>query len=141
MTTTYLNTETVVDLVPITCGAKGCGVTFALDRQFVAARRADHARWYCPNGHSCWYPAKSEMEKLQDELAAARRIASNERDWRRREREQRERAERQRAAARGQVTKIKRRVGRGVCPCCNRTFADLGRHMAGQHPEFADGES
>ncbi|WP_159103999.1 hypothetical protein [Rhodopseudomonas sp. B29] len=51
-------------------------------------------------------------------------------------RDQREAAERRAAAARGQVTKIKNRVGHGVCPCCNRTFANLARHMAGEHPGY-----
>lgn len=40
------------------------------------------------------------------------------------------------AAARGQVTRLKRRAANGVCPCCTRTFADLKRHMANQHPDF-----
>lgn len=138
MTTIYTGTQTTVTLVPITCSYEGCGVTFALDESYRHARQQDHKTWYCPNGHSRYYPAKSDVEKLSDELAASRRIAENERTRRQREQERREHAERQRAAARGQVTKIKRRIGRGVCPCCNRTFADLGRHMAGQHPEFVE---
>lgn len=27
--------------------------------------------------------------------------------------------------------------GHGVCPCCNRTFSDLQRHMASKHKGFA----
>ena len=38
-------------------------------------------------------------------------------------------------------TRLKNRVGKGVCPCCNRSFANLKRHMASQHPEFAGDES
>jgi len=45
---------------------------------------------------------------------------------------------RQKAAAKGQLTKTKRRVANGVCPCCNRTFADLSAHMHGQHPEYGE---
>ena len=136
--TTYLNTETLVKLVPITCSASGCGVTFALDADYVAARKSDHKTWYCPNGHSRYYPAKSKEEQLADELAAARRIAENERTRRRQEQEATRHAERRRAAAQGQVTKIKRRVGNGVCPCCSRSFTDLARHMASKHPDYAE---
>lgn len=25
-----------------------------------------------------------------------------------------------------------------VCPCCNRTFQNVARHIAGQHPDYAD---
>ncbi|MBV6448554.1 hypothetical protein [Nitrosomonas sp.] len=43
--------------------------------------------------------------------------------------DQRDAAERSARAYKGQATKIKRRVGRGVCPCCNRHFENLERHM------------
>lgn len=47
------------------------------------------------------------------------------------------------AAYKGQVTKVKRRVSKGVCPCCNRTFENLARNMESQHPAYGgegDGE-
>lgn len=31
---------------------------------------------------------------------------------------------------------MKNRVANGVCPCCNRHFENLERHMKGQHPDF-----
>lgn len=128
-TTTYAYTST---FTVMECAA--CHMDFGVPEFFERARRGDHGTFHCPAGHSNYYPGKSESESLREQLDASRSIAKRERD-------RRERAERQRAAARGQVTKIKRRVGRGVCPCCNRSFADLGRHMSGQHPEFADGEA
>jgi hypothetical protein len=39
-------------------------------------------------------------------------------------------------AGKAQVTKLKKRASAGVCPCCNRTFSNMARHMAHQHPEF-----
>ena len=47
-------------------------------------------------------------------------------------------ARRSRAALKGQVTKIKRRVSKGICPCCRRNFANLKRHMEGQHPDWSE---
>ena len=38
----------------------------------------------------------------------------------------------------GQVTRIKKRVANGVCPCCNRTFKDLAAHMSTQHPDYIE---
>lgn len=38
---------------------------------------------------------------------------------------------------RGVVTKTKNRIGKGVCPCCNRTFVELARHIATKHPDYA----
>ena len=37
---------------------------------------------------------------------------------------------------RGVATRMKNRIKVGVCPCCNRTFQDLAKHMASQHKDF-----
>jgi hypothetical protein len=122
-TTTYTETLTV-----ITCSSEGCGVTFALTEAFIAARRQDHATWYCPNGHHRYYPSETELEREK------RRRASAEEDSRiyRAEAE----TERKRAAAfKGNLTKARRRWARGVCPCCRRTFPNVAAHMQTEHPE------
>ena len=116
-----------------------CGVNFAVTEDFQKKRlevRGPNNPFYCPNGHKIWYIGKSDAdiqreraERLQQQLEAAETRAT-------RQREQREAADRRAAAARGQVTKIKNRVGHGVCPCCNRTFENLARHMTSQHPTF-----
>lgn len=36
----------------------------------------------------------------------------------------------------GQLAKVKNRVKNGVCPCCNRSFSDLRRHMESKHPDY-----
>ncbi|VXB82575.1 hypothetical protein [Aeromicrobium sp. 9AM] len=114
-----------------------CGVVFGVGDDFRARRKEDHRNYYCPNGHQQHYiKGSSQAEKLQAELERTRTREKNQREYAERERERRLKAERERAAARGQVTKIKNRVGNGVCPCCNRTFANLGRHISGQHPDF-----
>lgn len=41
----------------------------------------------------------------------------------------------------GLLTRMKNRVGNGVCPCCNRHFKNLQGHMKTKHPEFKDSES
>jgi hypothetical protein len=74
---------------------------------------------------------KKELEKKQAEVERAKRDAEYQRS-------QRETAERSSAAYRGKVTEIKNRVGRGVCPCCNRTFQNLMGHMKTKHPEFKE---
>lgn len=110
-----------------------CGVVFGLDTRFANRRRKDGRGFYCPNGHSLSWEKSIEEEqrtlRLREQLDAARSLAE-------RESERRRTAEAERAAARGQVTRLRKRIGNGVCPCCNRTFADLGQHIAGEHPEF-----
>jgi hypothetical protein len=119
----------------IHCGE--CGVPFALNDEFIAERRRDHRTWYCPNGHSRHYPQENETEKAKARARELeRRLASREEDLRA-ERVSHDRTKGKLTATKGQLTKTKKRVANGVCPCCNRSFADLGRHMAGQHPEYA----
>lgn len=36
----------------------------------------------------------------------------------------------------GVATRLKNRAAHGVCPCCNRTFQQLARHMSAKHPDF-----
>jgi hypothetical protein len=52
----------------ITCHT--CGVVFGLTDSVDAARREDHKTFYCPNGHSQYFPGKTEEEKLIEELRA-----------------------------------------------------------------------
>lgn len=108
-----------------------CGLVFGIDSRFVSRRRKDGRTFYCPNGHGQHFTETEEV-RLERRLKSLEAQNTHLQD-------QRDAAERSARAYKGQVTKIKRRVGNGVCPCCSRTFADLGRHMAGQHPTYKDG--
>lgn len=103
-----------------------------------ASRGPNGIHFYCGYGHSQHYViGESDEQKLRRERdRLAQRVAERD-DEIRRQRELREAADRRAAAARGQVTKIKNRVGHGVCPCCNRTFENLARHMASKHADYA----
>ena len=105
-----------------------CGTHFAITKRFAEARRKDGARFYCPNGHRLHW-GDTEVDKLQRRLAAS--------EGNRKSAEQRaEREKRRHAATKGQLTKTKKRIAGGVCPCCNRSFVELSRHMKSKHPEY-----
>ena len=116
-----------------------CKVQFGMTEEFygIAQQRGETFTWYCPNGHAQIFSAReSEEDKLRRERD---RLKQSIAEWMDAESEQRERAqlaERRAAAARGQVTKLKNRASKGICPCCNRTFTNLQRHMATKHPTF-----
>ena len=95
-------------------------------------------QFYCAYGHSQHYLiGESETDKLRRERdRLAQRIAERD-DELKRQRELRQGTERRLAATQGVVTRIKNRVGKGVCPCCNRTFENLHRHMHTKHPTYA----
>lgn len=131
--------ELGITFATITCYKDDCGLVFAVPSFWQQRKRRTHADFYCPNGHVQRYTTKSDAEKLRDELAAQKAETERVRASRDEEARIRRGVERQLTATRGVVTRTKRRVGHGVCPCCNRSFAALGRHMATKHPEYADG--
>ena len=124
------------DLVTMVCPE--CGVLYAIPERL----RADAEKhggfkhmWCCPNGHELGYGENVE-EKLRRQL-------ESERDYAARLAAQRDQAQAAAKTQKGRATRFKNerdrernRVAHGVCPCCNRTFQNLERHMASQHPEF-----
>lgn len=115
-----------------------CGIVFGIPTDYEERRRSDHNSFYCPSGHTNVYNGKSEAEKLREQLAARDRAIEAERarvDYWRREQEQ---TKLRLSATKGQLTKTKKRVAGGACPCCSRTFVDVARHMKTKHPDYAE---
>ena len=73
------------------------------------------------------------LKKLKREV---RFLEKKNEYWRTRARKE----ERRTAAYKGVATRIRNRVARGECPSCNQSFADLAKHMAEEHPEYAEAE-
>lgn len=117
-TMSYTYQETIT-LERLCCGK--CGITFAVPQLFVAERRADGGGWHCPNGHERVF-AEPEVDRLRRALTAAKCETL-------RERQLREQADRK-----------LRRVNRGVCPCCKRSFQNLARHMKTKHSTTVNGK-
>lgn len=113
-----------------------CGVDFALPARLLRERREKGGSFWCPNGHSLSF-TDTELEKLRKRTKSLDAQLTSTRDQRDAARADRDAVDRSRTALRGVITRERNRVGRGVCPCCNRTFAELGRHMQSQHPEYA----
>jgi hypothetical protein len=128
---TFIETRHITFVV-IDCGE--CGVQFGLSERFQQGKRESGGTFYCPNGHPRVYRV-SELDETREKLANEKRNAEF---WRQRTSEARKETEaerRSKAAVKGQLTKVKNRVGHGVCPCCNRSFENLKRHMTSKHPE------
>jgi DNA repair exonuclease SbcCD ATPase subunit len=52
------------------------------------------------------------------------------------ERDLREDTERRLSAQKAQTTKARKRAAAALCPCCNRSFVQLRRHMETKHPGY-----
>jgi ssDNA-binding Zn-finger/Zn-ribbon topoisomerase 1 len=110
---------------------------FGMTAQMKRKRLEEGGSFFCPNGHSQHY-TETKVEKLKRQLQAAKQNSEYFQERMREERDAKEAERRSKAAYKGQLTKAKRRVSNGVCPCCNRHFVDLERHMKGQHPEWGE---
>lgn len=103
----------------------------------VAALASRKIIFYCAYGHPQYFPeGECEVDKMRRERDRARQqVARAEADARAAVASAKQ--HKQRAAAfKGQVTKLRMRAKAGVCPCCNRQFEDLYRHMTTKHPDM-----
>jgi hypothetical protein len=127
--------KAIVQLEKFCCGK--CGGVYALSQFYVEQKRQDGGYWNCPYCRASWGYGETEINRLKKKLE--REKLNTEYHVSRADREQARanKNELRRRAAQGQVTKIKNRVGKGVCPCCKRTFVNLARHMQSKHPEYS----
>ncbi len=129
-----------VELTVISCG--GCGGHYAISERFRRKKYEDSGFWVCPYCRTEWgYPrGETLVDSLKKQLEQQKRStqwAKDDADWQAKERKA---VERRLTAAKGQQTKLKKRIAAGVCPCCHRTFKQLSAHMAQKHPDFAAAE-
>ena len=124
---------------------RNCGITFGVPYTFDRDRRNDHASFTCPRGHWQSYTGPTEEQRLREQLARKNRQLVQYEGALTRERQMRDQAEaeakHQAAVARGHKgahQRTKNRVAKGVCPCCKRSFVNVARHMAGQHPDHSE---
>lgn len=122
------------DLIVMSC--PDCGVTYAIPQtlQRNAYERGERKiTWFCPNGHSLGYSGPSELTKERDRALAQAKRATDRANA---ERDLREHTEHKLRAQKGATTKARKRHAAGVCPCCQRSFENVRRHMATKHPDF-----
>jgi len=121
-----------------------CGEPMAMTEATHQTLKRSGAIFYCTFGHQqVFATGPTEADKLRREHDRLKQENARLEEYRlaaeRAEQAALEHAAaqaRRAAAARGQVTRLKNRAAAGVCPCCNRTFVNLQRHMASKHAGF-----
>lgn len=114
------------------CGE--CAIEFYVPDWFYKERKEEGEGWSCPNGHRRIFKEpeidqlrrerdrlKQETARLEDEAKKAWGVAAAERL--------------QAEKAKKETAKVKKRAISATCPCCNRSFANVARHMKSKHPE------
>jgi len=128
----------VAELLEKTCPV--CGIIYGLERAFYEYRSngsasVENRGWHCPNGHSL-IVTKSKADKLQEQLDRERRLRQSAEQNVAYYADEAKREQRRANGYKGHATRMTKRAKAGVCPCCNRTFQQLARHMATKHPTF-----
>ena len=81
--------------------------------------------WFCPNGHTQRFVGTTDAVLRREAEARVQRAeatASHERD--------------QRLAAQRELRRTRQRAKAGTCPCCNRSFVQLARHIKTKAPRL-----
>lgn len=118
----FEETKTVT-LRHMQCGE--CSIHFAMDQGKYDRCKESGEGWYCPNGHSRMF-TRSRVQELESKLEEQKIETQKMTDRFLEE-----------VHTRNKLTQQLKRVHRGVCPCCNRTFQNLKRHMEQKHPTEA----
>lgn len=128
-----------VTLTTMACGE--CGGVYAISERYRQQRQQEGNGWTCPYCKCSWgYFKNGENDRLKRELEEAKQATERERKRKEWAEQEARNAELRTRAQKGVVTRIKNRVGNGVCPCCNRAFQDLQRHMHTKHPDYTTKE-
>jgi len=107
------------------------------DEHYRSAKASAQISFYCTYGHQQHFAqGETEAEKLRRERDRLKQQAAFKDEMIANANRRALNAERTASARKGQITPLKNRAAAGVCPCCNRTFENIRRHMASKHPAF-----
>lgn len=120
-------------LTVVDCGT--CGIVYAIPSEVErrlrywtsAASKTNYASTYCPNGHHWHYTGLNSTQVERERAEAAERELAV--------------ARAQRDAAERETKRLKKRAEAGVCADCNRTFANVARHVRSKHKGPAEAKA
>jgi uncharacterized C2H2 Zn-finger protein len=97
-----------------------CGIAFAVPKDWLANRKFDERRFWCPNGHACCYVKDDEAisKQAQDRREHAMRIHLEDQAQAKAENQLREAVSRVVVQSVAQLEPRKREQ----CPHCEKTF-------------------
>lgn len=114
-----------------------CGVRFAMPLNMLRTLRETKGTFYCPSGHEQSF-AESTSTRLKRELELERKRREQAEDLAKRRDEANQQLYKTKQQALGKLKALKQRAANGVCPCCQRSFTQLARHMRTKHPAWVE---
>jgi len=119
-----------------------CGICFAVPQPLwnEYERKNDAApksfAIHCPLGHGMTRGVSNALKEARDTIARKQAWIDQQAARIKELYDETARKERSIRGYKGVVARNKRRISKGMCPCCSRKFKDLGSHMAAEHPDW-----
>ena len=113
-----------------------CTGIYAIALPFANRRLQDGGTWHCPYCRQGTVYSASENAQLKKQLEEKDRALRWQNEQRVNAQRESQSLRRQRDGMKGVLVREQKRLARvknGVCPCCNRHFANLERHMKTKH--------
>lgn len=111
-----------------------CGGVYALTSNYEQMRRQDGVCWNCPYCRSPTHYGDCDNDRLRKKLSEQQAATIREQQRHDQTKAALTETTNRLNAEKAAKARLKNRVSNGVCPCCNRTFKDLARHMKSKHP-------
>lgn len=127
---------TGVELHEVNCS---CGGVYAITESFHAQKHKEGGSWTCPYCQTGWgFRGNGLNEKLRRDLARKEAEVLRQRNVNANIQDTLQTTRHQLRAEKGAKTKLKKRIADGMCPCCDRHFQNVHRHIKNQHPEYTE---
>lgn len=116
------------------CG--GCSTPFYMPTDLMNRLIKEHGTFYCPKGCCRNYCGETDETKLMKQLAEEQQKRIRETNALRQEILLKEMDVKNEKKKNVKVKRDLNRLKKGVCPCCNRSFANLHNHLVNEHPHY-----
>lgn len=110
------------------CGT--CAVWHTVPEIVYECHRREGGFHSCPNGHQRGWDKGTDAIERENTRRERDLLKQNEACLL----EEIDQANKRAANAEKKVVQIKKRAAAGLCPCCNRSFQNVQRHMKTKHP-------
>lgn len=128
--------QSTAELSTVICGS--CSGIYAIAAKYKNQKRQQGGYWNCPYCSVQWGYGESENDRIKKQLQQEKK----RKEWAEQDArvawEHYDTADKSRNAYKGHLTRTKKRISNGVCPCCNRHFKNLHSHMKNQHPQYKE---
>ena len=128
--------HTELDFYVVNCGC--CGGVYAILERVRLQKEREGKSWTCPYCATGWgYQGNGTNAELKRQLKQAERDLQSQKKRTEWAKEEARHAESRRRGEKAAKTRIQNRIANGVCPCCQRSFKNLHRHMQNKHPDYS----